>query len=286
MGEVLEKTGFSLPNEIITVRYIKRKIGMASGAHIGEDHVISGGMLDGSVRKYSTPRLRNGGLANVLTTEEKNYLENATGLKLSIYEDFWKEHQVDLFKEDNKLDLSNPLDYISYKILSCLKDDICMNWEDRNTKTSYTFVIVKGDEEFNDKKSKFDDKKEAYKLYGKIEDDRDKLLGILKLLSNQAVSPTTPLFWLQGKVGEFIESKPKAFVDLIKDKQIETKLLVQKAQDENIIIKKGNKYSTVDGLDLCENGHIPSFENAIAYLDNPKHQDVRDIIEAKLNKTK
>jgi len=285
MGEVLENK-FTLPNETVIVKYIKRKKGMASGNHIGDDHVISGGMLSGSVKKYSTPRLRNGGLANVLTKDEKDYLENATGLKLSIYEDFWKEHQVSLFKDDNKLDLSNPLDYISYKILSCLKDDICLNWNERSQKQSYDFVIVKGDEEFNDKKVKFDDKKEAFKLYGKIEDDRDKLLGILKLLSNQAISPDTPLNWIQGKVEEFIDSKPKAFVELIKDKQIETKLLVKNAEDKGIVIKKGNKYSTVDGLDLCENSQIPTFENAIAYLDNPKHQDVRDVIEAKLLKLK
>jgi hypothetical protein len=37
---------------------------------------------------------------------------------------------------------------------------------------------------------------------------------------------------------------------------------------------------------LCENSQIATFENAVKYLENPKHQDVRDIVEAKLNSKK
>ena len=88
MGEVLENK-FTLPKNKVTVKYIKRKKGMAS--NVSEDHVISGGMLSGSVKRYCTPMLRNGSLANVLTKDEKDYLENLTGLKLSIYEDFFKK---------------------------------------------------------------------------------------------------------------------------------------------------------------------------------------------------
>lgn len=279
MGEVLEKK-FTLPETKVTVKYIKRKKGMAS--NVGEDHVISGGMLSGSVKRYSTPLMRNGSLANVLNSSEKEELEKLTGLNLSIYSDFWKEHTVSLFKEDNILDLSNALDYISYKILLAYKNDICPIWADRDKKQTYEFVIISGDEEINEKKVGFDSKKEAFKLYGKIEDDKDKLLGVLKLLTNKPISIDSTLTWLQTKVEEFIDSKPKAFVDLMKDSKFETKLLIQSAEEKGYIKKSGSKYTTIDGLDLCENGQIPTFENAIAYLDNPKHQDVRGIVEAKL----
>ena len=39
----------------------------------------------------------------------------------------------------------------------------------------------------------------------------------------------------------------------------------------------------MDGLDLCENGSVATIENAVKYLENPKHQDVKDIIEAKIS---
>lgn len=279
------KTTFTLPEKVIKVKYIKRKKGMAS--NVADDHVISGGMLSGSIKKFQAPLLSNGTIANVLTKEEKAYLESVTGLNLSVYGDFWTTHFVTLFKDDNQFDLSNPVDYISYKIMLFLKDDIAPSWEDRNKKQTYQFVITSDEEEFIEKKGKFDNKKEAFKLYGKIEDDKEKIIGILSLLTNKPISEDSKLGWLQGQLEEFIDSKPEAFIELIKDKTVDTKLLIQEGINKKVIIKKGNKYSTVDGLDLAENGQLASFDNAVTYLENPKHQDVRSLIEAKVSsKTK
>jgi hypothetical protein len=275
---------FTLPNKTVVVKYIKRKKGMAS--NVQDDHVISGGMLSGAVKKFQLPLLKNGSLANILTNDEKKYLENETGLNLSVYGDFWYEHFVSLYKEDNLLDLSNPIDYISYKILLTLKDDISPTWKDRDKKQTYQFVITSEDEEVIEQNNKFDSKEEAFKLYGKIKDNKEKLTAILSLLTNKPISEDSTLGWVQRQVGEFLDSKPKAFLDLVKDDSLDTKLLIQFGVDSKFITRKGNKYSTIDGLDLCESGQSPSFDNAVKYLDNPKHQDVRSLIEAKLLKSK
>jgi hypothetical protein len=285
MGEIKNKElKFTLPKDTVVVKFIKRKKGMAS--NVNEDHVISGGMMSGSKRTFFAPLLRNGAIANVLTNEEKEYLENITGLNLSVYGDFWKEHYVTLYKEDNILNLSNPIDYISYKILLNLKDDVAPKWEDRNKKQTYQFVLTTEGEEIAEKKVGFDKKKEAFKLYGKIEDDKEKLIGVFKLLTNKPISPNSTLEWVQNKVEEFIDVNPSKFVDLMKDSSLETKLLLEEGVEVGVVKKSGNKYSTTDGLDLCEGGEIPTFDNAIRYLDNPKHQDVRALIEAKIANTK
>ena len=111
------KSNFTLPNEIVVIRYINRNRGMA--ANVDKNHVISGGLMSKAVRKFCTPLMRNGSIANILTADEKEYLESITGLNLSVYGDFWNNFRVALHKEDanNRLDLSNPMDYISYKIL-------------------------------------------------------------------------------------------------------------------------------------------------------------------------
>lgn len=280
------KTTFTLPNEVVIVKYIKRKKGMASGSHVTEDHVISGGMLEGSIRKFQAPLLKNGSIANVLTNEEKNYLEQVTGLDLSVYKDFWYDHFVTLFKQDNRLDLSNPMDYISYKILLANKNEIASSWSDRNKKLTFDFVIVKDEEELIENKSSFDNKKEAFKLYGKIEDDKDKLIGVLSILSNKPISEDSGIKWLQLEVEKIIDKKPETFITAIKDSNLETRLLLNKAILKGYVKVNGNKYSTEDGLDLCENSQVPTLENAIKYLNNPKHQDVRDIIEAKITQKK
>jgi hypothetical protein len=280
MGELVKENTFTLPEKTVTVKYIKRKKGMAS--NVNDDHVISGGMLGGSVKKFQAPLLKNGSIANVLTSDEKECIEKLTGLNLSVYGDFWTTHFVSLYKDDNRFELSNPVDYISYKILLFLKDDVAPSWAERNIKQTYQFVITTSEEELTEKKVGFDNKKEAFKLYGKIEDDKDKLIGILNLLTNQPISKETSLKWLQTKVEEFLDSKPEAFVSLLKDKSLDTKLLISTAVEKGVIIKNSNKYSTSDGLDLCENGQSPSFDNAVSYLDNVKHQEVRGLVEAKI----
>lgn len=279
MGE----TSFKLPQEKLIVKYIKRRKGLASGQHIGEDHVISGGMLTNATKRFTAPLRRNGSLANVLTNDEKDHLESLTGLNLSIYGDFWVDHYVTLRKESNQFDLSNPMDYISVAILKSLKDLIAPNWASRNNKQSYEFVIVEDGAEFKEDKRKYDTKKDAFKLYGKIEDDKEHLLGILKLLTNRAISDNSTLEWIQGKVEEVIDNDPSKFVGVVKDSALATKLLINKGVNAGVINKTSNKYITADGLPLCSVDENPTFDKAVKYLDNPKNQEVRSLIEAKIN---
>lgn len=280
-----ENKKFTLPEKKVIVKYIKRRRGMASD--VSDDHVISGNMLKGSSRKYTAPMLRNGSIANVLTKSEKNYLEEIMGgIDLSIYSDFWLNRYVKLFKTNNTLFLNNPADYISYKILLALPNLIAPSWEKRNDKMSYEFVIVEEGAELKENKKKYDAKKEAFKLYGKIEEDRRLLLGVLKLLTNKPLSNNPKLEWLQAQVEEKIDTEPNKFVNLIKDGAFHTKLLINEGVDLGIILKEGNKYVTVDGLPLCEAGEIPTFSNAVKYLDFDKNEEIRSLIEAKINNAK
>jgi hypothetical protein len=282
MGEKTTKGEFTLPNKRVVVKFIKRKRGMAAGDHITEDHVISGGMLTNSTRKFQAPLLRNGSIANVLSTEEKEYLEGETDLNLSSYGSFWKEQFVTLRKEDNSFDLSNPIDYISVKILESCKALIAPDWDSRSKKLTYQFVITEPGAEMKEVKKKYDAKKEAFKLYGKIEEDKPQLLGILKILEKKPISANSDLDWIQGKVEGIIDETPKKFVDLIKNPAYHTMLLLNKGLEAGVIQRQGNKYATTDGLDLADVGQIPTFDVAIRYLDDPKNQEVRTLIEAKI----
>lgn len=280
------KSNFTLPNEKVIVKFIPRKRGMAS--NVSEDHVVSGNMMSKAVKKFYAPLERNGKIANVLTKEEKEYLEDITRLNLSSYGTFWEEFNVTLRKDDasNTFDLSDPNDYMSVKLLEKLKDDIAPNWDSRKEKASYQFAITRENELFDSKKSKLDVKKEAFKTYGRLEDNKETLVSILKLISNKPISSDSTLNWLQGKVEEYVDSEPSKFLNVVNDPMFQTKALINRGVDSGIIIKKANKYSTIDGLDLAFQGQAPSFSNAVAYLDDPKNQEVRALIEARIDNSK
>lgn len=281
----MSKKKFELPDERVVVKYIPRNKGVAT--NVPSNHVMSGGMLINSTRKFVAPLQRNNTVKNVLTDEEKTYLEERTGMNLSVYGDFWADFHVALHKEDNAniLDLSQPMDYIKYKILMSLtKVNIAPSWEDRNKNLDYEFAITREDETINYAKREFNIKSEAFKQYGKVEDDREILISILKLLTNRPISKDSTLSWVQAEVGAVVDSEPKRFLSVIEDSGFHTKVMIHKGIDNEYIFKTGNRYSTKDGLDLCEPGEIPTLENAVLFLDNPKNQDIRSLVEAKINK--
>lgn len=286
----MEKTiqgNFTLPNETIIVKYVHRNTGMA--ANVEKNHVISGGMLTTAVKKFSAPLQRNGSIKNILSDEEKEFLEKATGLNLSVYGEFWSTYFVTLHKEDtnNIFNLNNPMDYISFKILESLsKDTIAPTWSDRNKNLTYQFAITREHEEMLETKGKLDSKREAFMLYGKIMDNKEQLLGVLKLLTNKPISTNSTLDWLQHEIEQYVDKEANKFLNVVKDKSLFTKLLINDALDKKIIIKKSNKYSTADGLELCNADESPSFDNAVKYLDDNINQEIRSIIEAKVAKTK
>lgn len=275
---------FTLPKEQVTVKFIKRKKGLA--ANVEDNHVISGGLLTGAKIKYCAPIDRSGAIKNVLSNVEKAFLENALGgTNLSVYGKFWEKFTVALAKDDasNRFDLSSPLDFISIRILESYVDEIASSWKERNDRPTYKFVITRDNEEFKEKKAKLDVKKHAWKLYGKMEDDREKLLGVLKLLSKQPISADSKLDWIQGKVELALDAKPSNFVNIVQDSALEVKMLINKAVDAGLITVRSNKYETVDGLELTEVGELPSFESAVRYLSNDKNQEVKSLLEARID---
>lgn len=278
---------FSLPNKKVTIKHIPRKTPLAPDA--SPTHVAYGGMLSGASTKYSAPLQRNGDVKNVLTNEEKEVLEEMTGLKLSIYGDFWDNFYVTLRRDDasNVLDLSNPTDYIQYKILCAYSGtSIAPSWADRNRILSYKFAITEPEELTIDTNKRYNLKKEAFKIYGRIENTRDTLISVLRLLENKNVSDKTSIDRIQEKVLDYVDNDSAKFLSVVNDAKFETKALLMEAVNQGIIKRTGNKYVTVDGLELCESGEVPLFTNAVNYLDSNKNQDVRSLIEAKVLKSK
>lgn len=286
MGE--KSKGFVLPNETVTVRFIKKSKGLA--ATVKENHIISGGLLEGATRRFSVPMLRNGGLKNILTIEEKQYLESGPfmGVNLSVYGDFWADYTVRLGKEDTKLDLNNPEDYLKYKVLVAWDQVIAPSLEEytKTKRPSYQYLMIKSGEEQKALSKNLSLTKQAWKLYAKIENNRDILISILNLLSNKKVSNNSSIDFIQTEVETLVQTRQKDFVTIMQDADFETKSLIALAENEGIIIKKSGKYETVDGLSLANRGDLATLKNAVKFLNDPRNQEVVDLIKARLENTK
>lgn len=282
-----------LKNEKVIVKFISRARGMITDPR----HILFGGMANGSKVRITTPLLRSGGFADVLTKDEKKFLEYKLGLEpnaLSVHNrnnNFWSDAneqgvgRVELIKGDNPLDLSNPIDYIKYKILLANKDQIAPSMQalqDR-PKATYKFVIINEGDSAKAANTRVTLKAQAYMEFGKINEDKDKMRIIIETIDGRPTAVDSKVEYLQGKIGELIEANTKLFLQTVKDPLLGNKVLIKKAIEAGIIANRGNYLYLKEGnVPLCENGQEPTLNIAARYLSMPKHQELKFSIEAKV----
>lgn len=284
-----------LRNEKIIVRYIPHPSLMVQNPK----HVLYGGMAEKATRSFVVPRLSTGMFKNVLTDNEKNFLEKAMGLEinsLSVYkktDNFWDDSnpngvgRVILHKGDNYFDLSVPEDYIRYKILLANKDYIAPSLQalEDKPKATYQYVIISENAEAASKLGKVDVKKQCWKEFGKIDDDADAMRVILEQLEGRPISGKTSIDYLRSKVDEYIDINPRQFLNLATDVLLPAKVLIKKCVEAGLIGKKNDAYYLrSDGTPLCEMNEESTYNNAAKYISSVKRQELKYTLEAQLKK--
>lgn len=277
-----------LRNERVTVRFVPRQSGIVTDPR----HINYGGMGESSKRVFTVPKLLSTKTyLNVLTNEEKAFLESYMGLEyndLSVYkkkDNFWKEYKVSLTKGDTILDLSNPDDYIKYKVLLANKDYIAPSLDvlQDTPKATYQFVIVSSEDESKASMKQLSYNQRAYMLFGKLQENAEALKLIIETVDGRPISDSNKLEFLQAKAGELILSNAKLFCKVAEDPYLETKVLIRRAHSAGLLSKRGTYYYLKkDNTPLCEDKEEPTLSMAAKFLNAPKHQEVKFSLEAQL----
>jgi hypothetical protein len=250
-------------------------------------HILYGGMMEGACRILSTPLLKNGDYKNVLTNDEKAFLEDYMGLGkdgLSVYKkenNYWDSIKIKLEKGENFFDLSSPEDYIKAKVVLSHENIVAPSIDEVNNRVTYMFYAVRDGEREQESHRKLTAKQEAYKLYGRFEEDRDVLGYICKVVRGANVSESTKLSTLQGWMGDIIEGQTKEFVQVASDKQLKTKMLIDKGVRCGAVRFVDGQYYTDEGKPLSTEGNA-SLAAAANFIDAPVNQPIRLKIENRI----
>ena len=275
-----------LRNEKITVKFIPREGGLVTDPK----HVLYGGLGENSKRRFVVPMLQSGVYVNVLTNSEKDYIEYIMGLpdnSLSVYrkvDNFWSNRGVILGKEKKIIDLSDPDQFIDYKILLANKDFICPSEEElkKAKKATYQYVIIKEGEELDNSISSLELTSRAYLLYGQSKEDLKKLSKIIELATGKVVS-TTDKKLVYTQVDKLIKDNTKRFVECAEDSYLDTKIFISDCIEAGLIRKRGQYYYFTEGnTPICNEKQEPTLQSACDYLNSPKYQEKRFVLEAKL----
>lgn len=279
-----EKTLSPLKNERVIIRRLLKE-----GKITNPKHVLYGGMALGAFHTFTVPMLRNGQLVDVLTKEEKAYLEEAMGLEanaLSVHrkvDNYWSNFQVRLGKDDTILDLNDPEQYIKYKVLLNNTESIAPNLDAVNLKPkeTYEYVILHEEEEAKANKKRVNKNIEAYKILGKIEGDKDKLRTIVEIATSRPQHKTVSIDVLTDQVDKLIQANASLFLTIAQDPMLDAKVLLKKGIECGAVKIKNDLFYDSDGKPLCDAGNA-TFSVAAEWLNKPKNQGTKLAIEAKI----
>lgn len=291
-----------LRNETVIVRKLPKRTNLVQDSN----HIMGDGMHENAFKMYCVPKLqKTNNFVNVLTNDEKDYLEYIMGLEhnaLSIYkqpkeENYWSNanpnglSSVTLHKRDNIFDLSKPTDYISVKILLANKDKICPSmeeWEAR-PKETYEYVIIREGQESKLSKSNTDATIEAIMKLGKIASDKDTLKLTVETMMGKKYSQSTTAEWLQTQALDMIKSSAKnakLFLNIVNDDSLDNKVLIRKAINAGIVADRGGYLYIKDGnMPMCGDGEEPTINIAAKWLGRPKNQEMLFSLQAKVKES-
>lgn len=261
-----------------------------------KSHVVWGAKADGSTDTLCVPVLRStGAYKNVLTNEEKDYLEEALGLDynaLSVYRkenNYWDNYRVTLSKEGLYLDLSDPEQYIKYKVLLANSDIVAPSVTElqERPKATYSYVIVRDTEETSIENAKMDNTMKCYMEFGKIQNDFDTLRTLISLLDGRPYGVTSQPNFLKARANALIQQDAKKFLNGITDPMLHTKVIIRRATELGKLSMRGDYYYLKsDGTPLCDNGENPTLAIAAKYLNQPSHRDIKFLLESEVEKYK
>ena len=275
-----------LRKEKVFVRFVPQENGLAGS---NKKHVLYGGLAEGAKIRICVPVLRSTGTyKNVLTDNEKDFLERALGLDpnaLSVYKsvnNFWDSYKIELTKEGMHLDLSDPNDYIKWKVLLANPDKIAPSVQERldKPKMSYRFELVHEREEVDIESLKMDNMMQSYKEFGKIDSDYDTMRVLVELLDSRPYDRKSPIEFFRSRINQLIQKDPRVFLRQIKDPMLRTKVLLRRGTELGKISKRGDYYYwAADGEPLCEGNENPTLSIAAKFLNLPSQQEKKFILE-------
>lgn len=290
MYEKKEKA-FTLPTEIV---YVKPNFN--NPGWIKNKNHRAFFLMEGTSVRIMAPLKRggHGALVNILTNAEKERLEEMMNMKdneLSVYrkdDNFWHTKMVTLTKDTLKLDLSDPNDYISYKILMHNKDLIAPSIKNVKDRATYKFYIERPSEVSQIKSEKSQVNIDAWTTFGALANDKGRIIDFLRVYGESFPSYSrlknlsekeNKIDFLRNQLSEIVEADKELFIEVAQDPLFDAKLLISKCHNKGLITKHAGKYHIKGESKPFAN----SLRDACEYIENEAQQDFKITLETKLD---
>ena len=296
MEDMEQEQGKQLVNCLSKRKVLVKYIIKPSAYITDPKHLLYGGLSRDCTRTYCVPVLASTGTyVNVLTDAEKAFLEDFLGLgenALSVYrkvDNFWDNIKITLGRDNTILDLSDPMDYIKWKVLLANKNAIApsIRYMEDHPRETYRFVLIDENEVDKDEMKGVEELTEAMLKLGNCMNDKDKLMLLLEFMSGKPVSSQASKEKIVVSLSKLVKDNPRIFLGFINDPLLDTKILIRRCAEEKLISRRSNLYYLAsDGTPLCDSKAEPELKVAAAFLADPKRAALKNSLEEQLNTIK
>jgi hypothetical protein len=285
-----QKKIFHLPTGKVHVKPILR-----SGKWLPDGHSGSF-MYDHTSIGIQVPLDKNTGrLKNPLTPEERQFFENNADLDLEggdlnphrKRDNFWHGFRVIIRKTDDivddktvlmTLDLSDPIQYLQYKVLLLNSQPdggiVAPTWDKRLMSGTYRIALQHEGQQHTEKIKKADSMKKAYKHLSKIDSSSEAMFDFLTIYylenaKSKRPSENANKDTYYSQIQDLIDEDLAGVCEIIDDTDnYEFKLLVHRGLKTGALRMVGTNIETVDAVPLGKSLH-----QCILWLKDDKHQD-------------
>jgi len=253
-------------------------------------------LLSGASSSFKVPvNGHTGNLVNPLNKDERAFLENELGLNLGIHirntstdpsANFWttKKAKVNLRKPGEKLesadlelDLSDPYDFIKYKI-ALVSPRVANNWEDRYSNGEFEFMIVDGDVEMEETLKFVEIKDKVIEYLFSIKNNKRRLFNLIRLYGAKnlakAITYSNSIEKMYLELRKLTDSNTAVqnLYSIISQgtETISNKIFLQDALTCGIIVRMGAEYT-------LKGGAVIGYDDvsAIGFLLKPINQSIK-----------
>jgi hypothetical protein len=247
----------------------------------------------GCKRTYQAPTNQFDRIIQLLNKDEQAWFEKEMGLETGSLaasarkNNFWREFKVILDKKGKILDLSDPEDFLSWKVL--LASNTIANSKSEINPMIHDFYMVTEEEEQEVDSRLAEKYEEASLLFSKISKSDKKMKSVLRLLGKGNIPSDANTKWLKAELVKVIEQKEKIhgvpgttdFIRVANDPNFDIKIFLLDAIEIGEIFIEGTTYKLRAG-DVIGYDH----DQAISFLNNPKNQQTKLLIEERIKNNK
>lgn len=281
----------------VAIRYVlDKKNGVED-----KSHTLYGGLTNSAVIAIPAPLNVDGRnqISTLFTKEELQILseELHDPTITNVNAPFWKDYALDenrmpigkfpiyLKKEGMLLEMKDPLHYIYLKVLLA-SPIVAKDKEDVKYKESFRFYAVDSDKVYEEKRESISHKKKAYVEFGKIEDNREVVLFVLRAMG-ASIASDAKMDFLNNTLFDYMEDRTSTFLSIVDDKYLKMKIFIGKLVAAKLLNVKDELYYTSDNkVNLALDGKINNIDNAAEYLASSIGQETYLALVAGLKQQK